>query len=304
MKWSISTHNCFRRCQKQYFFSQTMASHNAKDTLRREAFILKQLSSLDEWRGSLIHKALEEYLAPSLQQHQIISVNELIEQTISLAKKQFEFSKQKKYRDANMSKKAAGDSFLALRHHDYDIIIPQTFIDDLYKEIKQCYEYLYSQERFIQFLQRGNDYFTECLIQFNIHNCPVSAKLDLVMDYGKNKLCVIDWKISRSKTSDYSKQLNLYALAALNKWKWKKYNPEDLLLVEANIFQGKLTKHYVNEDSINTIDNFIYQSISQIKALSGDSKYNLDNLEDYDYANSHLSCEYCNFQQMCVRLTS
>lgn len=304
MKWSISTHNCFRRCQKQYFFSQTMASHNAKDTLRREAFILKQLSSLDEWRGSLIHKALEEYLAPSLQQHQIISVKELIEQTISLAKKQFEFSKKKNYRDANISKKAAGNSFLALRCHEYDIIIPQTFIDDLYQEIKQCYEYLYSQERFIQFLQQGNDYFTECLIQFKIHNCLVSAKLDLVMNYGKNKLCIIDWKISRSKTSDYSKQLNLYALAALNKWKWKKYNPEDLLLVEANIFQGKLTKHYVNEDSINTIDNLIYQSISQIKSLSGDSKYNLDSLEDYDYANSPLSCEYCNFQQMCVRLTS
>ncbi|WP_353933390.1 PD-(D/E)XK nuclease family protein (plasmid) [Okeanomitos corallinicola TIOX110] len=304
MKWSISTHNCVRRCQKQYFFSQRMASHSAKDTLRREAFIFKQLSSLDEWRGSLVHKALEKYLVPSLKQRQLISLDELNEQTVSLAKKQFEFSQQKKYRDPKITKTAAGDSYLALRNHEYGLEIPQISIDNLYKEIKHCYQYLYSEKQFIEMLQKGNEYFEEYLINFKVHNCSVSAKLDLIMSYGRDKLYIIDWKISRSKTSDYSRQLNLYALAVLDNWRWRKYKPEELLLIEANLLQGKIIEHYVNQENINSIDNFIYQSISQIKALSGDSKYNLDSLEDYDYANSPLSCEYCNFQQMCVRLTS
>jgi hypothetical protein len=44
-----------------------MAFHNAKDPLRREAFMFRQLKSIDEWRGSLVHSAIELYLIKSLE---------------------------------------------------------------------------------------------------------------------------------------------------------------------------------------------------------------------------------------------
>lgn len=305
MKWSISTHNCFRRCPRQYFFGNIMAWHNTKDPIRREAFILKQLSSIDEWRGSLVHRAIELYLSQSLQQSKIISQKELVEKTIHLAQRQFDFSCKQTYNEPGFKKKDAGDNFLALRDIEYGIPIPEKKIDNLYKDIQQCYEHLYSHTRFLKFLQSGYQYFPEYSIHKRFNDCNLSSKLDLVMLYKSDKadkLCIIDWKTSRSQTSDYSKQLYFYAFAALKEW--RKYNAKDLLLVEANIFQGQIKKHFVSEENLLQIEDFIYRSILDIQALTGDHKYNIDNLEDYGYANSPLSCQYCKFQRLCVRFSS
>ena len=96
-RWSISAHNCFKKCQRQYFFSNIMAHHNAKDEKRREAYLLKQLSSLDEWKGKLVHLALEKYFVPSLRESNLISLDDLINKTFALAEEQLQFSREKKY---------------------------------------------------------------------------------------------------------------------------------------------------------------------------------------------------------------
>ncbi|MCW5318867.1 hypothetical protein GTQ43_36035 [Nostoc sp. KVJ3] len=304
MKWSISTHNCFRRCPRQYFFSNIMAFHNAKDPLRREAFMLRQLKSIDEWRGSLVHSAIELYLIKSLEGGILISEKELLDKTITLAKAQFEFSHHQRYKDPNLKKKDAGSNFLALRDHEHGIPIPQEKIDSLYKDIKQCYEFIYSNTRFIKFLQGADDYFPEKSIYFKFNGSNLSAQLDLAVPYSQNnsnKLCIIDWKISRVQTSDYSKQLYFYGFAALKDRQWRNYKAEDLLLVEANLLQGKFVKYTVSAENLLQIEDFIYRSLLDIQFLTGERKYNLDDLEDYEYANSPMSCEYCKFERMCVR---
>jgi len=76
-QWSISAHNSVRRCQRQFFFKQQMACHNAKDPLRREAHLLCQLKGLEEWRGHVVHQALETFFVPSLERGGLISCEEL-----------------------------------------------------------------------------------------------------------------------------------------------------------------------------------------------------------------------------------
>lgn len=272
-----------------------MAFHNAKDPIRREAFMLKQFSSLNEWRGSLIHRAIEKYFVPSLKQAQLISENEFIRQTIALGKRQLEFSKQQKYKEPNFKKKDAGDSFLALREQKEDI-------DSFYETIIQCCKYLYSQTRFLAFLQNCHRYSAEKRIQFKFNGTTLIGQLDLVLEYSDKKLCIIDWKTNRNQNSDYSKQLYFYAFAALNNW--KNYNADDLLLVEANLLQGKLIKHRVSEKELLEIEDFIYRSTSDIQAVTRNQKYKIEDLENYKYANSSLSCEYCKMEKLCVRLAS
>jgi len=48
-QWSFSTDKLFRRCQRQFFFREIAAHPNAKDGWRREAFILRQLKTLELW---------------------------------------------------------------------------------------------------------------------------------------------------------------------------------------------------------------------------------------------------------------
>jgi hypothetical protein len=65
-QWSISTDRLFRRCQRQGFFREIAANHASKDW-RREAFILKQLKTLELWRGTLIHEGIQHYVVPALK---------------------------------------------------------------------------------------------------------------------------------------------------------------------------------------------------------------------------------------------
>ena len=51
IKWSFSADRCFRRCERQFFFRDIAAWHNARDPMRREAFVLKQLKTLELWHG-------------------------------------------------------------------------------------------------------------------------------------------------------------------------------------------------------------------------------------------------------------
>ena len=160
-----------------------MASHNAKDSDRKEAHILRQLCSLDEWKGKLVHLAMEQYFIPELERGNLILCSDITEKTLVLAKKQFQFSQNKKYRQTGLTKKEAGDRFLALRNHEYNLQIYQRDLDRVWEEIKKCYHFLYSQARFIKFLSDGDWYKTEVNLPFKFPGSTVTAKPDLRLEH-------------------------------------------------------------------------------------------------------------------------
>ena len=284
-----------------------MAYHNAKkDPERREAYLIKQISSLEEWRGKLVHLALEKYFVPSLRRRNIVTCDELTQKTLLLAERQIKFSQQRKYRENGITKTKAGDSFLALGIHEPESSFDEQRVEEILEDVRQCYENLYSSKKFMDFLtDKAEWYETEFHLSFKFDGVNIIAQPDLIVGYGnleKAKLCVIDWKVGRSQTSDYSKQLNLYGLSVIGHWKWSKYQIEDVLLVEANLLLNKFEKRFLKKSQKAEIEDFLYRSISDIKAVTGDQKYNINDLEEYDYANSPLSCEYCKFEQLCRRV--
>lgn len=303
-KWSISAHNCFQRCQRQYFFRYIMAHHNAKDPKRREAYLRKQLSSLDAWKGRLVHLALEKYFIPSLQQGDTISCDELTQKTIVLGNQQFEFSQQKKYSQAGITKANSGDIYLALKLHEDKIELEKQDLETVFLEIKQCYQNLYAYQEFIDFLYNKADWHeTEFRLFFRFNGVTILGQPDLLVGYQRNKICVIDWKTGKSKTSDYSTQLYLYALAVIKSQRWSNYNLQDLLLVEANLMQNKFEKRPIDKSQELEIKNFLSHSISDIQATTGNHQYNPNELKNYSYANNLRSCQYCNFRHLCKTLT-
>ena len=84
-QWSISTDRLFRRCQRQFFFQEIAANHAFRDW-RREAFILKQLKTLELWRGTLIHEGIQHYLVPALKHGTFLNWTDLAEQNVRRAK--------------------------------------------------------------------------------------------------------------------------------------------------------------------------------------------------------------------------
>jgi hypothetical protein len=277
-----------------------MAWHNARDVDRREAFLLSPLRGLAEWRGHVVHLALENYFVPSLKQRKMLSREALEAETLQLAERQFLYSQRGDYKREEADKQ--DPNYLALREHEYGIAIRDEQIEEIRQQIRRCYDYLYSQTRFLDFLQHANWYSSEPRLDFYFEGQKIVAKLDLVVGYSNSKLCIIDWKIGESQTSDYSRQLQLYAMVALKKW--ASYKIGDLVLVEANLLQGEIIKHPIDDDGLLEIEDFIYCSLSEISALTGNRPYNEQDLGDYEYANSSDTCHFCKFERLCVRLSN
>src|SRR4051812_21633623 len=98
MKFSFSSERYFRRCQQQYYLREFLACHNAKDPLRREAFVLKQLKTVELWRGSLVHRGIQKFVLPALEAGLPVNWNVVGDETIQMARRQLQFSAERKYR--------------------------------------------------------------------------------------------------------------------------------------------------------------------------------------------------------------
>ena len=61
MIWSISESKTFKRCQRQWYFKNCVASALAKkDPIRREAYLLSKLQTISGWRGQIVDSVLSE----------------------------------------------------------------------------------------------------------------------------------------------------------------------------------------------------------------------------------------------------
>src|SRR5437867_1789653 len=69
IKWSFSADRCARRCQRQFFLQHKAAWHTTRDPVRREAFLLKQVKTLELWQGTLVHRAIELHVVPALREN-------------------------------------------------------------------------------------------------------------------------------------------------------------------------------------------------------------------------------------------
>jgi hypothetical protein len=140
-RWSFSTDKLFRRCQRQFFFREVAAHHSPKEPWRREAFILKQLKTVDLWRGTLIHEGIQHYVVPALKMGGALNWNLLTQQTIQRAQAQLVFSERKRYREPGITK-GEHENFCALISHETGIGVSEAEFDLVCGDIKTAFQQL------------------------------------------------------------------------------------------------------------------------------------------------------------------
>src|SRR5436190_7051634 len=161
MKWSVSAHNSMRRCQRLFVFGQVVASHKARDPLRREAYLLKQLQSLSTWQGSIVHKVLATTFLSDVRAGRVIDPAALSAAAHDIARRQFAFSAARRYREPGQTKGAAGDEYCALYEHEYGQDISSEQLDTVYATITRCFEHLAGHEAFLAQLSASSAHLAE-----------------------------------------------------------------------------------------------------------------------------------------------
>ncbi len=245
------------------------------------------------WRGILVHECMSDFFVPTIKE-KLISQIDLTNTTLERLDQQFTFSKNRRYR-AGSSKTECGSHYCALYDHEFGSLIEEKRIEILKKEISQCYEYLYANTDFLKQLKNCENITNEINLPFKMDSTTVYAKLDLTF-IDKNNLNIVDWKIGASDTSDYSNQLLVYALAATHKMGRK---PDRIKLFEVNLLKKQIVEHGIDEEKLRKTEDFIYKSISDIKSVTREQKFDNLNFDDFETAHNSTNCEFCNYRILC-----
>jgi hypothetical protein len=189
-------------------------------------------------------------------------------------------------------------AFCALWEHENNLPISANLWKEMEDDVRECYSNLLRHSELLQHLSSGKWYASEMNLPFKLDGNTIGTKLDLAIFHPNGNLTIVDWKIGESETTNYSKQLSLYCLAAMNRW--ANLEQGKIMLLEINPLVNRIKHHRMSERKILATEDFVFKSISQIKALIGDGNLNSQNLVDYEIARSSKTCEYCKFKPLCV----
>lgn len=300
MKWSVSAYHALRRCERQAFFGQVVASHASQDQFRREAYVLKQLTQEQAWRGSVIHKILATKVARTLADHHTdINPEELTSAAVELGRRQLAFSAEQRYRSE--AKSTVGDEYAALFAHEYGYGLSDDPIANLADTARTCFNNLAGWDQLLAHLASADQLRAERPSTVSIAGVTVAVTPDLVAIHRGKWHTIVDWKVAASLTSSYSLQLLVYGLAVL-------YNPttethaDQLLLTEANLLRGIITKFPLDRTAGAETEDLIYRSAADRDALfdAPAGQDLLEQLSDLEVAHSPGTCATCGFRKLCV----
>lgn len=289
----------WRRCQRQTYFRNYAASHNARDLFRRECFLLTQLKSLDAWHGLVVHRAIELQVIPALEVGRAVDWSHATNATIEMARRQLEFSRGRRYREEKMSKTKAGDDYCALLCHEEGRDLTPEQWDDTTNTIERAFKNLAGMGELWQVIRGKGKYFHELPIHLKYDGANIAVRLDLLC-FDAGRPVIVDWKLSEAiGGSDARLQMGLYAWALCQSPSWSVRRMDEVQLLEVQLLTPALVRHQVDEEVAVAIENRIYRSLSEIRALCGDSGYADLDVSDFALAKNPNSCAFCPFKGPC-----
>ncbi len=312
-KWSISTINSLRRCNRQYYFAHVAANHGRKNAFRREAYELKRMQNFLMWPGSVVDKFIETEIIPNIKNLHYSDFEALAEKAVQMAKEQYAFSKKRLFSNPDVRAGDHKQDFAILQMHklneEYSEDDTQVVYNKIYDAVRKFPDIVIPANgtKLLDFLKEASWLLPNVMNwPFNVESSRVSPQIDLFLIH-QNKPVIIEWKLSESFVSDYSRQLIICALSVMNWYKNRDgHNPgmEDYSLYEINLLKESenVTSHELNVERASEIIDYINLTGSDIELLLGDRKYEEIDIEEFDITDKDTTCAFCNFKSLCAKV--
>ncbi|WP_299459108.1 PD-(D/E)XK nuclease family protein [uncultured Microscilla sp.] len=315
MRWSFSSYRQFKGCKRQWFYQNKMANANAtKDPERKEAAILRNLQSLNAWRGSMVDYIIGKEVIPYLQQGIWPQYQDVIAAMKALFQEQYAFAKAKKYREEGLTKTKAGESFLALYDLEYaPEKITREALNQAYLEAVKALKNLFHNQRFLEYLRSASRLITQrqdLQVKYNEHFTLKAIPDLLVFEEHPFRVHIIDWKVHSKAQRTYEEQLRLYA------WIIKKgARPRDfpealdnlpitsIQLTEYQLLTNEMRTYDISLENVLEIEQNIAQSIDEMTAAQTYLKYQQLEEANFPANRSEENCQGCRFRKICEQPT-
>lgn len=227
MDWSFSADRRFRRCQRQYFFRDIAACHNAKKVpLRRELFLRSQLKTLDLWRGLLIHEGIQRFVVPQWEAGAAIDWLAAAQETVAMGRRQFAFSAARRYRDEGVTKTKFLGEYCALTVHEPGAHFQESDVEAVFEAVRTAFVNLSGMSDLLAHIKGRRKYWPEFPLGVKYADANVNVRLDLLFSRGYGRPTIVEWKTYEdSAGSDAHLQAALYAWALCRSPTWSVARP-------------------------------------------------------------------------------
>jgi hypothetical protein len=310
MKWSINRSKVFQKCQRKWYFSEIVAQPKAKEGIRREAYVLKQLKSIYAWRGSLVDTIIHKLITPSLLHHRLPDETEVLEYAKRLVKSQISFAREQKHKHLGVTKSSSGDNYCALYDLEYDGKLDDELLKVAEEDIALSLRNLLHSD-FIDRIAKDNKYvISQRNLSYRCYDVNVVCIPDMIVFFEDKPPLIIDWKVHAFGNSDAWLQLGIYSVALSNVTPHKDF-PENFVktakdasqinLLEFQLLKNVQRKYSITDDDVLDIEDYIFKSITQMKNLVNGRDYNDLDASLFLTAHNPQICTKCSFKKLCLR---
>jgi hypothetical protein len=94
----------------------------------------------------------------------------------------------------------------------------------------------------------------------------------------------------------------VYALALSRCGRWPQLAPEAIDLYEVNLLANRISRHPVTATLLEETEDWVYRSLLELAALTDGLPFEELDLSDFEVAERPVTCQWCNFRPLCLRL--
>ncbi len=290
--WSKSRHGKFEECRRLYWFHYYGHwggwKQNAPPDVR-EAYILKNLNSRQQWAGKIVHNCIAFALAIT-KNCSPPPLEALIDRAHSQMREDFRLSRKGEYR--NRPKKVVG-----LIEHEFNWLVSDSEWKANWETVERCLRRFYS----MPWLTIASRLPSESWLpideigSFFLDGIKVYAGPDFAF-YNENKqIVLIDWKTGVPRNEDYE-QVQAYALFAEATWNSPVSQVSPRLVY---LGLGEEVAVPLDDHALQKFREHFRKSVAQMKALLRDPETNHAVREDFERSSSPEYCQNCAFQRLC-----
>lgn len=291
--WSKSRHGKFEECRRLYWYHYYGAWGGWDEAALpevREAYILKNLSSRQQWAGHVVHEFIALALAMT-RAGEPPPVEDLVARARGRMRDDFVRSRRREYR-------ARPKRVVGLVEHELGARVSDAEWKANWDIAESSLRRFYAST----WLQRARTLPRQAWLpideigSFELEGHKVFAGPDFAYRDG-DRLMLVDWKTGRPRPEDRD-QVQGYALFAQARWGAR---PQDVVARLVYLASGEEVDVSVAPGDLESFLALFRQSVRAMRAPLLDPTRNVARREDFPMTEDAARCGLCAFQRLCGR---
>lgn len=298
LTWSVSRDRLFQTCRRAYWYTYYGSwggwETNAPPRVR-QLYILKNMTNLAMWGGSIVHDVIAEALRRYAQKGPVIRAGELQ----ARARQKLRAG----WKDAvgEVWKRHPKRTNLAELYYGNGQTLPPERTDELKERVYNCLQAfadspLLTEIASVSYL---NWKPVDTLDSFALDGLKVWCAIDFAYQDAGGRLRIIDWKTGAEDPDALRLQLSCYALYAMETWH------SDLSAIRLQgVFlrdAARVSEYDIDEAALHDARNTILTSAAAMREPLADVAANRADEENFPITESDAPCRSCQFREVCPK---